>query len=36
MPAFAVDEDGRSLLDQARRIFVGEAAGEAADIGEVS
>jgi len=32
MPAFAVDEDGRSLLDQARRIFV----GEAADVGEVS
>ncbi len=36
MPAFAVDEDGRSLLDQARRIFVGEAAGEAVDVGEVS
>jgi hypothetical protein len=32
LPAFSVDEDGRSLLDQARRIFV----GEAADIGEVS
>jgi DNA polymerase-3 subunit gamma/tau len=36
MPAFAVDDDGRSLLEKARRIFVNEAAGEAADIGEVS
>jgi hypothetical protein len=40
MPAFAVDDDGRALLEKAHRIFVSEAAseaaGEAADIGEVS
>lgn len=30
--SFVTDEDGRSLLDQARRIFV----GEAADVGDVS
>jgi DNA polymerase-3 subunit gamma/tau len=36
MPAFAVDDDGRSLLEKARAIFVSEAAGEAADVSEVS
>jgi DNA polymerase III subunit gamma/tau len=42
MPAFEVDEDGRSLLDHARRIFeaAGEApgseAGETADVREIS
>ena len=32
LPEFAADEESRALLDQARRIFV----GEAADVGEVS
>jgi DNA polymerase-3 subunit gamma/tau len=32
LPGFSADEDSRALLDQARRIFV----GEAKDVGEVS
>jgi hypothetical protein len=32
LPGFSADADSRELLDQARRIFV----GEAKDVGEVS